>query len=268
MRDKKIFSVLFVILAFFTVIAAFPMKAFAEDEDDVYRNPETGYEARIIDKDLYLKDKDEDKKRLLEKMSEFTQYGNAVFLIGDGSAYKNEEVYGYTTYNNIYDKASGMCFTIDMSRRQLNSYCWKDVLKVVTKSYQRSIVDNVYTYAGRGDYCECAYQAFDQALSLMQGQKISQPMKHVNNALLALSIAIILMYIYANATAAMKKSKENEILKGILARCEVVEKHTVFTHESKTYSPQSSSSGSSGGGGGGFSGGGGGGGGGGASHGF
>ena len=100
----------------------------------------------------------------------------------------------------------------------------------------------------------------------MKGQKIAQPMKHFNNALPAPSISIIIMYIYANATAAMKKSKENEILKGILARCEVLEKHTVFTHESKTYSPQSSSSGGSSGGGGGGVGGGGGGGG--ASHGF
>ena len=68
-------------------------------------------------------------------------------------------------------------FVIDMRNRNLYIINRGSVKDTITSAYSESITDNVYTYASGGDYYTCAEMVFTQELTLLQGGRISQPMR-------------------------------------------------------------------------------------------
>ena len=64
-------------------------------------------------------------------------------------------------------------------------------------------------YASAGDYYQCAASAFDQAATLLKGGHIARPMKYINNALLALILAVLINYL-ALCLQSMKRSSGRE----------------------------------------------------------
>ena len=135
--------------------------------------------------------------------------------------------------------------------------------KTITSGRCNSITDNTYIYATSGhgyDYYTCAYKTFEQVLTLLQGGKIAQPMKHICNLLLALTLAMLINYFIVMSFAHAKKPSNGELLSGLFTKIDIQNPSTHFTRQTKKYSPQSSGNsgggGSGGGGGGGHSGGG------------
>ena len=109
------------------------------------------------------------------------------------------------------------------------------------------------------DY-ECAYKAFQQILSLLQGNKIAQPMKYISNTFLAIILALLVNYFVVKIMSVARKPSEKQLLEATKNGFRFENPEVTFTHETKRYDPpSSSSSGGGGGGGGGHSGGGGGG---------
>ena len=228
----------------------------------VYTNSETGYSV-IIEDDASLLSNDE-KKQLAETMKDITPYGDVAFKSIDYNPYSTE-TYIERYYNSIFGTGSGTVFLIDMDNRNIWIYSDGSIYSTITTAYANVITDNVYTYASDRDYFSCANTAFIQEATLLQGRRISQPMKYISNALLAIAIAILINYFIVRQTSRVRKASDNEIVNGVFANNAFNNVSVNFIRQTRTYSPRSSSSSGSsgghsggGGGGGGHSGGGGG----------
>lgn len=222
-----------------------------------YTNPDTGYIAFISDDAELLTQEERDS--LLALMEGITVYGNVGFkTISENPISTSSYIDDYYYQQFGYD--SGTIFLIDMDNRNIWIHSNGAIYKVITDSYADTITDNVYTYASDADYYECAYKAFSQILTLLQGNKIAQPMKYISNAFLALILALLINFIIVKSFSAKKKPSKAQLMDGIYTQFRMYNPTTTFVNQTKTYSPQSSGGGGSHGGGGGGSHGGGGGG--------
>ena len=231
-----------------------------EDTDSlygiVYESDATGYRV-LIEDDAYLLD-DYEKAALLNDMKPITAYGNIAFK---STSYNSMSTSSYAAdyYESVFGSQSGAVFLIDMDNREIYIYSDGSLHRTITNSTARIITDNVYTYASKEDYYSCVSTAFSQILAKLEGQRIAQPMKYITNGLFALLFSSLLNYFFVKAYSRAKKPTDEQLLEGIHTYCQVTDGQAVFTHQTRTYSPQSSgSSGGGGGGGGGHSGGGGG----------
>ena len=230
-----------------------------------YSNDTTGY-ALIIEDDANLLT-EEEETLLLEDMKDISNYGNVAFKSTDSNS-STARQYAENYYYSEFGNNSGMVFLIDMDNRQIYIACSGAIYKAVTTSKANTITDNVYRYASRGDYYGCASNAFAQALKLLQGQAIAEPMKHISNAILSLILAMLIFFVVITASSRAKRAGSEIMITGAKkTSLESTEPNPKFVRETRRYSPVQRS----GGGGGGSSGGGGGGGGfsgGGGGHGF
>ena len=231
-----------------------------------FASEDTGYDIYIEDHaDLLTQSEKNDLRKAMEPIS---THGNVVFLsIADNPYYSAEdyaEDYGYSHFGN----ASYTIVLIDMDCREICIYSDGALYKTITSAYARTITDNIYRYASDDDYYKCAYTAFDQINSLLEGKWIAQPMKYISNALLAIALALLINYFIVMHVSRSVKASNAELLNGIYRKVDINNPRTEFLTQTKRYSPQnnSSSGARSVGGGGGFSGGGGGSRGGGGSH--
>lgn len=258
---KKITFLLTFLVALVSIILTGQRSAYADTDyaDKRYVNPDTGYEAVIVD-DAYLLS-DSEKSLLLEEMKLITKYGNVMFNSIDYNSTSTES-YIKSLYREKYGSESGTIFVIDMDNRNIWIHSNGAINRTINKAYAETITDNVYTYASDADYYICAMKVYEQEYTLLQGRRISQPMKYISNALLAVVIAVVINYIIVRVYSSKKKASTKSLMNGLFEYRAFNNCNVVFTHQTKTYSPQESSSGGSsgggGGGGGGSSGGGGG----------
>ncbi|MBQ6538971.1 MAG: TPM domain-containing protein [Bacilli bacterium] len=286
MKVNKILKVLIVFVGLFTFINVYAVEDFilGNDNSNVtvtdnnvdttdtitdnnysYTNEKTSYKALIIDeKDLLSED---EEKSLTDDLRPLTEKGHIAFISTDCPG--DTASCARSRYHELFNTDSGTIFLIDMENRYLYIFSDGANYKVITSSKAEIITDNVYRYASKEDYYECAHRAFYQMNTLLNGGKISEPMRHITNALLSLYIGFLVCFIFALVTFNSKRDfnlvSENYVkdlaLAGFVA--------TVVGTRKKYNPPVDSGSGFSGGGGGGFSGGGGGGfSGGGGGHGF
>lgn len=220
-------------------------------------NNTTGYSA-VIEDDADLLTAEEEQL-LLEQMKDITEYGNAAFVTIDSNPYSSTERFAESYSEENFYNSPAITFVIDMDNRYLyiDSYGSK-MRKYITSSRADTITDNIYYYAKDEEYYVCAQQAFEQIYAVLQGQRIAQPMKYISNALLAFALSMLILFIIIRISSSKRKATDKERLSGVYNSVKLYNPDAKFTHQTKTYSPQSSSS--SGGGGGGHSGGGGGGG--------
>lgn len=219
---------------------------------------ESRYKLVIDDREDLLTDSEE--KMLQVKMDEIREFGNVGFVTV--AQYADTGSYARGLYRELFGTESGFLFIIDMGRRNIWIYSDGAIYRVINKSYANTITDNVYRYASKGDYYSCAYNVYDQALTLLRGGKISQPMKYISNALIGIVMALLANFVYLT----IERSEETvspekmaaAMTSGVIVS--VVSKKMVKSRKTRHVE-------SSGGGGGGYSGGGGGGGGGGGSSG-
>lgn len=263
---RKCTNTLFAILCVLVLCLGLPTCIFAAETEDttssrVSYNEETGYEIYIDDWADLLTPAEE--KDLLAIMEPITAYGNVAFVSIDYNAYHSVESYaenyGYSHFRN----ESYTLFVIDMDYRKVCVYSDGAIYDTITKAYANTITDNIYSYASDAEYYECAYHAFDQINTLLEGRTIAQPMKYISNALLAVVLALLINYFLVMFTSRSKKVHDRQLLDGIYTKVDINNPTIQFLHQSRRYSPQSSGGGGGhrGGGGGGHSGGGGGGGG-------
>ncbi len=263
MKMKKIITWIFASLMFLIPLSAqeesnLQVELRTEDsyESRLYENRETGFKSLIHDgADLFT---DAEEKALLDELIPITQWGNVCVQTVDDSRGMSAATLARTLYDNTFmPETSGTLFLIDMDNRELRIHSDGDVYKIINNSYANSITDNVYKMASAGDYYDCVSAAFKQIGTLLDGGKITQPMKHISNALIALMLALIICYIYMKKSPKTKDEKSQPrpepVFNGALDNISVEKGHL------RTRVIQSSSGGGSrGGGGGGHSGGGGG----------
>jgi len=220
--------------------------------------PAKTYKVYIIDQAKLLTAQEE--KKLEQEMQELTSYGNIIFTTIRLKKGSNYEKFAEASYYKLCGNEPGVLFQIDMGNRKLTLSC-STKMEELLHDERDSIVDNIYTLATEKRYYECASKCFRQIKTVLNDGEIAHDMKHINNAILALTLGLIINFFIVGATARKKVSK-----KKLLGKASVIAALTNVTvnkgNVTKTYSPRkssgggsSSSGGSSGGGGGGFSGG-------------
>ena len=151
---------------------------------------DSGYQIYFDDSEDLLTDQEE--KMLKEEMKKITEYGNVGFV--SVNQYQDTGTYAKRLYKQLFGSESGFLFVIDMGRRNIWIYCNGAIYRVINKPYANTITDNVYRYASRGEYYNCAYHVYEQALILLEGGRISQPMKYISNLLIALVSALLINF--------------------------------------------------------------------------
>lgn len=264
---RKAFRILLAAALLAVLAAGLLPGALADVAGLVGKNEETGFEA-VIDDPAGLLGQGE-SGRVLEAMRPVTAYANAAFVTYEAggsdtaSAVKKAEKWGESRFGRGSDYT---VFIIDMKTRRLGIYSSKSVYGLLSTAKANTITDNVYKYASRGEYADCAAEAFSQITKVMQGNKISQPMKYVSNVFIALICAILVTYMLV---AGRMRHEQATSVQTLTQAAGAGIATAVTGHVLKKVVHHERSSGGGGGfrgGGGGFSGGGGGGGGG--SHGF
>lgn len=243
MHKKHVFTLLALLILFSFIPAN---KIYAAD---------TTYKVIISDDANLLTESEE--LSLREIMTSLSEYGNVAFK---SIEYNSSSTGSYADryYHSIFGTQSGTLFLIDMDNRNIWIFSDGYMYSVITKGYADTITDNVYKYASNGDYYSCAYNAYSQELSLLGGQRIAQPMKYIGNALIALTLGLLINYALVKLNNGTGTPDRKEVLSSIHVDTKVDTPNAKFVKTTKTYSPQSSSSSGGGGGGGGSSGGGGG----------
>ena len=184
-----------------------------------------------------------------------TEYGNIAFKSIKSNDTSTED-YASDYYHKNFGSSSGTLFLIDMDNRMIYIFSDGYNYKIINKAKANIITDNTYTYASRSDYYGCAEKAFSQINTLLEGGKISEPMRHISNALISLVVAFLINFLIVLSTTKISRASSDEVFKNCditFAVNNIVGKKTGVD---SVYSPVSESSGGSSGGGGGFSGGG------------
>lgn len=187
MTVRKILTVLTALLLLL------PAAALAQEETLYYRNPDTGFFALIEDEAGLLNS--QESTEVLEQMKEITAFCSVGCYIpgGNSSTYiaSKAKAWGEQTFGT---RADYTMFVIDMGTRRLGVFSGGKILETVTTQRSNTIADNVYRLASKGEYGECAREAFRQIFYTLKGEHIPETMRYAGNALLALLAAILLAY--------------------------------------------------------------------------
>ncbi|MBR5970894.1 MAG: TPM domain-containing protein, partial [Lachnospiraceae bacterium] len=205
-----------ILFALSVLLSAGPVFAATEPE---YKNPETGYAVYLDDVEGLV-----ETEKVLEAMIPVTAYGGAAFV--SASPEQTSDVYAEQRYREFFGSGSGTLFLIDMNNRYLWIYSDGAVYEVVTGAYADTITDNVYRYATDGNYTACAVRAFEQIHTLLLGGRITQPMKHISNTLLALLTGLSLNFLLMVSVSQKEKPLPEELAKAGAW-------HAAFSHTEK-----------------------------------
>ena len=231
----------------------------SENVEYSYINETTKYKV-VIEDDAHLLSSEEISK--LEKdMIPLTEYGNIAFKTIDSNSYSSTSTYASNYYHSNFGTSSGTVFIIDMDKREIYIFSDGENYKTITSSKAYSITDNVYLLARNVKYYLCAHDTFEQIKTLLDGGKIMEPMKHISNVVIALTVAAFINFFMAMSNSKLKVAGNKEILEKCKIIFNIGDVTGTKTGTHRVYSPQSdggSSGGGGGGGGGGSSGGGGG----------
>lgn len=227
----------------------------AAASNSVY-NTDTGYSVQIDDgASLFTY---EQIDALTQELMPLTRYGHAGIVSVAENPVGSTKNYAAQRYLSMFGEQNGTLLMIDMDERYIYILSGGDNYDIVTNRKSETITDNCYAYASRGDYYGCASKAMAQVGTILNGNRIAQPMKYVSNAFLAILLALILNFVRIRVVSTMRAQTAREKVgtaRGTFPNGVSVQAR--HTGSKRTYSPLPKSGGSSGGSSGGFGGGGG-----------
>jgi len=193
MDVKKLLNGIIVALAFAFVLAL-PVNVKAE------------YSAYVIDNaDLLTY---EEEEMLKNDMAPILQYGGVAF-VSNSEAYAGDADSLAKRYcYELFNKESGTVFLIDMFNRRIQIYSTGKIYNTINKTWANSITDNIYTYATDGDYYGCAKACFNQMTTILEGGKVSVPMKYVSNLFFAFGFSLIIVFLLTYVQRAKNYGRE------------------------------------------------------------
>ncbi|MBO4627761.1 MAG: TPM domain-containing protein [Lachnospiraceae bacterium] len=170
----------------------------------------------------------EDLSELHKSMEKLSEYGNVgIYTIADSHYGMNTATYASELYDKNFGTQSGFLFVIDMATREIYIETDGYIGDYVTPAKALTITDNVYRYASRGDYADCANNAILQALRLLEGKSISQKMRIVSCIFLAVISALLLNFAFLRFL-----NRKPAVTTGELSL--VVDGHARFTNDQIT----------------------------------
>lgn len=225
---------------------------------NVIQNTKDNYIETVVNgKKLIIDDSanlltEEERELLVKDMTPSTSYGHIVFVT-TSSNYSSANDFADNYYHSKFNKKeNGTLFLIDMSNRKIYIFSDGKNYNIITTGKAQIITDNIYGYAKRAEYYKCSKLAFEQIYTVLDGGKISEPMRYASNIVLSLVIAFFIGFLRVLKNAKIPSPTTQEIINGCAVSFAVanivgtkIGTHTVYVP------PSSSSGGSSGGGGGG-----------------
>lgn len=243
--NKKYFSLLIVL--FLIIISTTKVNAVSIEK---YINKETNYEV-IIEDDANLLSESEINK-LQKEIVSLTKFGNIAFKTINEN-FTTTSNYASNYYHEKFGTSSGTLFLIDMDNRYIYIFSDGDNYKTITTGKANIITDNVYKYASNKQYYECASKSFRQINSLLNGEKIKEPMRYISNIFISFIVVFFINFIIVLCNTKIRKTKNKDILSNCNIKFDINNINAVKTGTRKVYSPISDSSSSGGYSGGGFS---------------
>lgn len=232
--NKKYLKLL--ITLFLIIIGTCKVRAISMEK---YINNETNYQV-IIEDDANLLSEFEINK-LQEEMIPLTQYGNVAFKsVNQNSSTTSNYASNY--YHEIFGTESGTLFLIDMDNRYIYIFSDGNNYKTITTFKANIITDNVYKYASKKQYYECASKSFQQINSLLKGEKIREPMRYISNVFISFIVVFFINFIIVLSNTKIKKAKNKEILSNCNIKFDVNNINAVKTGTRRVYSPRSDNS--------------------------
>jgi len=193
MDVKKLLGKIIVSFAFVFVLAL-PLNVKAE------------YKSYIIDNADLLTD--EEETWLLGDMEPILNYGGVAFVSNYGSYSGDANDLAKEYCYDLFNKDSGTVFLIDMYNRRIQIYSTGKIYKTINKTWANSITDNIYTYATHGDYYECASACYSQMKTILEGGKVSVPMKYVSNLCFSFGLSLFVVFLVAYFQRAKNYGRE------------------------------------------------------------
>lgn len=195
-----------------------------------------------------------EEQQLKTQMEVLTEFGHVMFKTTDTANGTSSLRYIQNYYYSKLGNRSGVAFYIDMNKRQVCACATGGLDKIITSSKCDTIMDNVYTYARKGDYYGCAKETFSQMDRLLNGGRIAESMKYYCNAILSIMISLFVSYGFYILISGNRKASQRDLINECTVSLEHSPIEVAKTGSHRVYSPVSDSSSS--GGGGSFSGGG------------
>ncbi|MBR5930735.1 MAG: TPM domain-containing protein [Lachnospiraceae bacterium] len=234
-----------------------------------YVDPDTGNTCLIMDDADILTSSEE--QQLAEDMKPALQYGNIVFVSTEVAHTGSTLFYAGDIYYELFGNNSGTLVIIDFYTREFYIASDGKNYDVITEAKANVITDNNYRYLSKGEYYEGISRTFRQIITVLGGDRISEPMKHICNAILSILAGMLICAIIVGATMGVKKTAQTDVVRMAMAHLNLTGLSTRKTNTTKHQVSSGGggffiggggggghSSGGFGGGGGGFGGGGGG----------
>ena len=137
---------------------------------------------------------DEEEKQLYTVMESICEYGTPMFWSTTKSGNDQQLVDDF--YYIELGVSSGTLLVINMNSRIITLKSNGAISRTVTNADADTITDNIFRFARAGRYYECASSAFEQVGRMLRGERIARPMKIVSNVLLAVTLAMMIVYFY------------------------------------------------------------------------
>ena len=249
-KSRKVIIGIFAVVFVMLLSLFFAGTAKAYDHTD----PDTGNRIIIDDGAGVLTDAE--IRMLAEDMKPALEYGNIMFVTADEAHSSGINYYAASIYHSYFGNGvSGTMVIIDFYNRDFYIFSDGKNYDVLTTAKANIITDNNYKSLSNAEYYEGAQKTFAQIISVLGGEKIAEPMKHICNAILAILLGMLICAIIIGATMGVKKAPSVDLVKKAAVNLFNVKAATRKTTTTKIRI--SSGGGFSGGGGGGRSSGGG-----------
>ena len=254
MKTKLCTRLLALALTVLLLTASLPAVLAAQENGSVRTNPETGCSVYVLDDDDLLTP--EEEAQLLEDMYPITEYGNIVFWTTSLPTGGNEKEFAWQKCLSVTGSENAGIFAINMNVRYITFESGGRIYESLTRSFARTVTDNVSHYATAKEYYRCAAEAYRQVLELLRGNSVAQPMKITSYALIALMLGLLLasLFVFGKRQNSSYRKRTTPLSDALRfdGLPEAIPMFTLTGHN-RRYSPPSSSSGGgrSGGGGGG-----------------
>ncbi|MEE0028106.1 MAG: TPM domain-containing protein, partial [Atopobiaceae bacterium] len=161
--------------------------------------------------------------KLQSDYAELTEFVDAAFVTTTKES-SDVEVFAESYITSAFGSDPAVIFVIDMYNRQICVYSNDAGLEYVTREDARAIADNVYGFAGEGDYYGCADAAFRQVLAKCQGGDIARPVKHITNFLIAVVFGVLInfFFVYHSRAKVMRQRASAKSMRGMASMPAIV----------------------------------------------
>ena len=236
-KIKRICSVIMTLLIFMCIST--PVMAanytITEEGDNYIKAVVSGSRSEIIvDDRAALLGNSQSKELISTVMKDCADYGSVALVTVDINNYSSTETFASAYFSQeIGEYYDGLLFVIDMDKRDIIIYTGGFFADKISSSKADVIADNIYRDCSQGNYYKASDEMFREALALVKGNHIAQPMKYLSNACLSVLIALIVTYFYARRSSKVAAPTTGEIAKSIKSKCNITNPQTRFLNTTR-----------------------------------